>query len=547
MNIFGRFLITVFIAIASAGANASDNYVVLTEGLSLEPARYLSETIDVVETRIRAWESALAEEGLGVKRLLSSPYGSAFLKFNKKGMDQDYLCVFDLGVLKDGSSKEQALELIGSLNKLFRVITGVNRTMRGTAALYVYDHGPVDKSGNLELGSDIVSMIATQIDAVQTNRKKRTAFHDSKGHLVPTDVYPFEIILPVNTRIKMATNTVKYYQEMFSGIRDISLQIFFSVGLIKQDEIIYINVSPLYDKLGVPISFFDAMVKNVFLSGEDVQTYQKRLMHLPAKDIILRSVVGLYRASLRESDSGDYLKEIKRLHHIYNGLRWAFSRSDQSEIELAFTKWLHSEWAITAADLVEQATMWLKADEAMRGAFINARSLDALTLFLIEAVKLEAKYPRLKPEMDEIRGVIRSLKNEGYRAKKLKQLEVIGQKVSEKIGPTKEEMDQLLRLFGEKLEELGFKSIHIYRIRNGKVSLSRREILAAGLVPEKANLPPEQGGIKKIGGYDYVVIDRLGRGEAPLKTVVFRSVFTGAPAAKFDAYYESISHSLLED
>jgi hypothetical protein len=102
-------------------------------------------------------------------------------------------------------------------------------------------------------------------------------------------------------------------------------------------------------------------------------------------------------------------------------------------------------------------------------------------------------------------------------------------------------MAQLLQLFTDKLNELGFKSLNIYKTRNQKLFVSRRQVLAAGLVPEKANLPAKEGGIKKVGGYDYFVIDRLGTNDVPVKTIVFRAVFSGGPAEKFDAYYAALA------
>jgi hypothetical protein len=541
MKIYSGTLVVFFMAVMCLGANAAADYRVLTEGLRLEPAKYLAETINVVETRIRAWDEALEKEQAGIKRLISGPYGSAFLRFNKKGIDQDYLCVFDLGELEDGSSEQQALELVARLNKLFTVIRRVNNALPNTAVLYVYNHGPTDSKGNIKISRKLASLMGAQIEAIKTGRQIPMAFPDSMGRLVPSDVYPFELVLPVNTRLKIATNTVKYYENMFSGIRDVSLQFFFTVGIKTDKNVIELNVSPLYDPAGTAISFFDAMAKVIFLYKEHVEIYKKRLMHLPAQDIMLHSVIDLYRAAVREHNNGHYLKQIKRLHQTYNGLQWAFSPSDRAEIEAIMENWLHSEWAITAPDLVEQPTMWLKADKTMRDTLIKAGSLDALLEFLVEAVKLEITYPQLKSEVNELRITINDLKKADNLPKNFARLKRIGEKVSRKIEPTKKEMAQLLQLFTDKLNELGFKSLNIYKTRNQKLFVSRRQVLAAGLVPEKANLPAKEGGIKKVGGYDYFVIDRLGTNDVPVKTIVFRAVFSGGPAEKFDAYYAALA------
>jgi hypothetical protein len=539
-----RPFILVFIflfAVVSAAAEVAHSPVVISEGLKLESMKYLGPMINAVESRIQAWDTKFLQEGISVRRLISAPYGSGFLQYNRTGLDQDYMCVFDLGTLKDAFSKDQAQDLIARLNSLFRVVTRTNRNLSRTPALYLYDNGPVDGQDNLKLDANAVSMIARQIEAIKTGGQIRNAFYDAQGRLVPSDAYPFQIILPINTRMKLATNTVKYYQEMFPGVRDISFQMFFSVGVKNKGKVTYIDVSPLYDKAGMPIPFFDAMVKNVFLSSGDVELYKKRLAHLPEKEIILYSVTEMYLASLSEHHRVNYLKQIKRLHQTYNGLKWAFTPSEQSQLEATFITLLHSDWAIIAADIVEQSSMWLKTDRQMADAFIRAGSLDELVEFLMKAVKLEVKYPHIKAELDELANIIAGLKSKRNLPEKFNRLKTVGQRIVEKIGPTTEEMAQLLKIFSAKLEELGFKSIHIYKIRNQKVSVLKQELLKAGLIPEKVNLAIEQGGIKKEGGYDYVVIDKLGKDEKPLKTILFRSVFTGAPAEKFRKYYEAIS------
>ncbi len=543
MALYGRslkLLVILLVLVFSSAANLTHNYVVISEGLSLEPMKYLERTVDAVESRIQAWASEFAKEGIGVKRLISAPYGSAFLKFNKKGLDQDYMCVFDLGVLKDAPSNEQASELIAKLNSLSRVITHANGRLPRTPALYLYNNGPVDREGNLKLDSKAGAMIARQIETIKTGATLRHTFYDDNGRVVPADIYPFQIVLPLNTRIKMATNTVKYYPEMFSGIRDISFQMFFDVGIERGNEITYINVIPLYDKVGVPIPLFDAMVKNVFLSAADADTYKKRLQHLPVKEIILYSMTDLYLTSLREHNAGDYLKEAKRLHQTYNDLKWAFSPSEQARIEAALIRWLQSDWAMIAGDIAEQADRWKDAGQAMRATFIQAGSLDALAGFLTEAVKLEAKHPQIKTEMDELRDIIDGLKRQRNLTEQFTRLKALGRRINQKIAPPQTEMVEVQKLFSDKLQELGFRSVHIYPVRSEKLSLLKRELVDAGLVPEKVNLPPEQGGVKKVGGYDYTVIDKLGKDEKPIKTILFRSVFTGAPAEKFRQYYQAI-------
>ena len=534
-------LLAILLALLfSSAADFTHNYVVLWEGLSLQPMKYLGRTVDDVESRIRAWEAEFAKEQIGVKRLISAPYGSGFLKFNKKGLDQDYMCVFDLGVLKDAPSNEQTAELIAKLNNFSRVITRANGRLPRTPALYVYDNGPIDKDGNLKLDAQAGATIARQIETIKTGATARLAFSDDKGRLVPADNYPFQIVLPLNTRMKIATNTVKYYPEMFSGIRDISFQIFFHIGIKRGRDVTYLTVIPLYDKVGVPIPLFDAMVKNVFLSPADADTYRKTLQHLPTKEVVLYSLTDLYLTSVREHAAGDDLKQVKRLHQTYNDLKWAFSPSEQARIESALKKWLQSDWAIIAADIPEQADRWKHAGRAMTAAFIQAGSLGRLVGFLDEAVKLEARHPAIKNELDELRDIINGLKRRQNLTEQFTRLESVGKRITQKLAPPPAEIGEVQKLFDDKLHELGFRSLPIYPARDEKLSLLKQDLIAAGLAPEKINLSPEQGGVKKVGGYDYAVIDKLGSDEKPLKTILFRSVFTGVAAERFKQYYQAI-------
>jgi hypothetical protein len=533
-------LFILFFSLSSA-AKLPHNPVVISEGLTLQPMPYLERTITAVESLLQAWDAAFLKEGIEVRRLISAPYGSAFLKLNKKGLDQDYMCVFDLGTLEDASSNDQTQELLARLNSLFRVVTKTNSSLSKTPALYLYYNGPVDGQGNLKLDAKLASMIAPQIEAIKSGRPIRNAFYDAGSRLIPSDTYPFQIILPVNTHVKIATNSVKYYPEMFSGIRDVSLQMFFSVGLKNNGKVDYVDVAPLYDRVGEPIPIFDAMVKNVFLSPTDVELYRKRLAHLPAKEIILYSAIEIYLASVREHNAENYLKQIKRLHQTYNGLKWAFAPAEQNRLETIFRTWLHSDWAVVASDITEQAGMWLKTDPRMSDTFMRAGALDELIVFLVATGKLPAHYPQIRAEASELEDIIGGLKSKRNLPEQFKRLQTVGQKISKKIGPTTKEMAHLLETFRRKFEELGFKSVHIYKIRNERVAVSRQELLAAGLVPEKVNLAPEQGGIRKVGGYGYVVIDGPDKDEKPLKAILFRSVFSGEPAEKFRKYYQAIS------
>lgn len=473
-------------------------------------------------------------------RLISGPYGSGFLQFNKKGMDLDYLCVFDLGVLKESSPKDQALELITRINDVLKTVVKVNGSIPNTSALYVYYNGPMDKDGNLMNIDKAKSIIEERLGEINTNSEVRNAFYDAKGDSVPADLHPFEIVLPVNTRIKMATDTVKYYQDMFPGIREISVQFFYSVGIKKGGKVVYLNVSPLYEKAGSPIPLFDLMVNNVFLSAKDVNTYKTRLMYLPPKQIIINNAKRVYLQSLYEYESGNYLKQLKRIHQCYNSLKWSFAPQERTAIEAQLRKWLGSDWAIISEDISEQGGKWLEDGRDMIDAFVKAGDLEKLINFLRSASGMEIKYPKIKPELADLKKLIKKLERKDNLEERFKELIQIGERISEKTGPTEEEAGQLLKIFGDKLDELGFKKINIYNIRDRKASLSKQELFEAGFDPRKINLPPEDGGIEKIGGYEYVSVDKIEKGEEPIKTILFRAVFTGKPAEKYKKYCDAI-------
>jgi hypothetical protein len=120
-------------------------------------------------------------------------------------------------------------------------------------------------------------------------------------------------------------------------------------------------------------------------------------------------------------------------------------------------------------------------------------------------------------------------------------LEDIGWRIRTKAGPSKKEMARLLSVFARKFDEMGFKKVNVFGVRNGRLSLWRDELLAAGLDPARVNMGPRQGGVKKLGGFDFEVLDRLAPGQAPLRPLLFRVVFSGEPAKRFERYYHAIS------
>lgn len=498
-------------------------HLAYAEDFAAPPKEDLRETINVIETRIEAWERAAKQEGIRGTRLISGLYGSTFLKLNAKALDQDYLCVFDVGVLATSSSKEQARELMERLNALTRVITQVNRERPNTPSLYLYDHGPVDPYGNLHLSADTVGLIERQLDALKSRKPPRLAFPDARGRLIPSEIYPREIILPINTRLKMATNTARHPQELFRGIRDISFQMFFSVGVKVKDTIVNLNISPLYDKEGRPIPMFEAVRMDAFLSPHDAEVYRKILLHMPLEQTFTQSSLDLYLASLREYQAGNYLKQTKRLHGSYEGMQSAFSPSEQREIETVLGKWLQSDWAVIAADISEQADMWLKADAAMAAQFIEAGSLNGLVGLLRRAVtRIDHHYPHLATDREELKLVIEQINLGIANPSLFRRLKSTGTRLLKAMQPPANDISRLSELFSKKFSELGFSQINVYGIRGERLTVLEHEIIRAGFQPEKVNLPPEGGGLPKIGGYDYVVVNEL-RDSQPIKTVLLRS------------------------
>ena len=533
-------LIAFTLPICRASA-AERDYLVLSHGLTKAPAKYAARAIDVTEARIKAWDQAFVKKGIGVRRLLSAPYGSGFLAFNRKGMDFDYLCVLDLGILRQTSSRDQAEEIVEKITRALLTVREVNEGIPDRASLYVYYPGPFGRSGWVKGREETLSLVADRLEAIKEGRPARAAFRDRNGNIVPAALFPFQVVIPLNMKVRMASNVVTYYPGMFAGLRTISVQFFFSAGLQKDGQVQHLNICPLFTRSGAVIPFFELMVNNVFLSQDEAELYAERIRHLPERRVILYNARRLFLISGYEHGEGRYLKQLKRMHQCYNSLFWAFGARERETMEKDLKRWLHSDWAVLVADLIEQGDMWQEGGYLMRQTFVRAGDLHKLAAFLSRVRGRLGPDPRLASELGELE-MLAARFARGRAAKgDFVKLEDIGRRIGAKTGPSKNELARLLSVFSRKFDEMGFKKVNIFGVRNGRLSLWRDELFAAGLDPARVNMGPRQGGVKKLGGFDFEVLDRLAPGQAPLRPLLFRVVFSGEPAKRFERYYKAIS------
>ena len=177
----------------------------------------------------------------------------------------------------------------------------------------------------------------------------------------------------------------------------------------------------------------------------------------------------------------------------------------------------------------------------MRETFIRAGDLHKLGSFLSRVRARLGPDPRLVSELGELE-MLAARFSRGLAAKgDFIRLEDTGRRIGAKTGPSKKEMARLLNLFSRKFDEMGFKKVNIFGVRNGRLLLWRDELLAAGLDPARVNMGLRQGGVKKLGNFDFEVIDRPAEGQAPLRPLLCRVVFNGEPAKRFERYYKAIS------
>jgi hypothetical protein len=229
------------------------------------------------------------------------------------------------------------------------------------------------------------------------------------------------------------------------------------------------------------------------------------------------------------------------MHQCYNSLFWAFSSKEREAVEKDLKRWLQSDWAVFTADLIEQGDMWQEGGSLLRETFIRAGDLHKLGHFLSLVRTRLSPDTRLMNELGEL-DMMATRFSEG-RAKKedFVKLKNLGRRIAAKTGPSKVEMARLLDLFSRKFDEMGFKKLNIFGVRNGRLSLWRDEVLAAGLDPERVNMGPRQGGVEKLGGFDFEVIDKLSPGQTPLRPLLIRVLLSGNQAKLFEQYYKAIS------
>ncbi len=428
----------------AAAYAAAAPYVVLGPGLSTRPMVSLEPAVRQVEARIAAWDKAFAAAGIPVRRLFSGPYGSGFLRLNRKGMDLDYACVLDLGPFEPVHPEAMARAIRERIKAALEVVRDTNRRLLDTPALFVYARAGFDRMLRRVSAPRTLDVLARRLAQIQAKAGSQMFFEDRQGRRVAAQLLPFQVVLPVNVKLHAASHAVHYYPGMFRGLREVSVQFFFTAAIQTDEGPRFLNVCPLYEKGGRPIPFYDMMLTNVFLSREEAGRYLRRVRHLNAEEVLRLNGPRLYRISQKEYRRGRFLKQLKRMHQYFNVSGGMWQPARRQAIEAGIRRWLWSPWSLIASDLPEQGKMWLETDAAMRAVFIRAGALKELGSFVQYATELFAPY-----DANMLAG-LRALAERFSRGEAVVQdfqrLEKLGARLAHDTAPTAEEMRYLLSL-----------------------------------------------------------------------------------------------------
>lgn len=532
-----------------------------------ERARHLDSVISAVEDRLdraKRW-CGLADLG----RFVSGPHGSGFLRLNPKDLSLPYVAVIDLGTVGPAEPAQLAGSIAGRIRGYMQALNGANRSVDNKSELSFLDDRAVDSQPSVADVAVVAKRLAERLAQVQLSAPTVDYFPDSKGRRVPHLLLRNEAVIPLHTCVRYVSSAVRYDADAFAGVRIVSLNVLFNarVWFPGGRQPIPVNILPSQADPGGPVLCDDLPLRAVFMSQAQIDTLHSYAIgsdpgsSLPA----LRERLGLQwvQEAFEALAANRYLKALKRFHAGYDALSPLFSPRDQQLIEVTLRRWLRDDFAILAQDIRQQIDDWLILSQRpdLFALYANSGAWNQLVEFAATASRRvdlaagqeaqavsvplswdDTTQPRSKDfsyinleyftPMDlSSQGriwadLLATLQQAGDYVLERSQdrrafvtaLRLAAQyasQLSAKTGPLDRQMEDINRMFQQRLTEMGYRLVPLYAGPEGQVGVLKQDAGVAKLDPEAAAYWRWPAPL----GKDLPVFDTAPKEDTPLRVV----------------------------
>ena len=450
----------------------------------------LSELEAFLRTADRHLPPALAGQ---VSRTISGAYGSGFLRLNQVGNDLDAFANVHLGTIAVSAGDTQ-----GAARVLLERVESYRRAAQAAAekarspALSLHRFMDTLPRGSLAQDPRGLTQVARSLQhALAEEPYLATVFH--RGMTQVSIMAPGEVYLPYVTNVLFYSNVVDHRQEVFWGIRGISLQVYFTVNLdVEQGgKIRQLRAVPVY-----PLALARQVTKlwqqaltGVFASGAAAERFAADV--LPRIDPAQARLVfglGLLESMAFELDVRRYpVKFLKRLHLFLDALGPAWDPAFRQRVEDLVRRGLRGDAALFADQVktLSHTLGTLAGDDRLMTTFRSSGDVAEVLNFLNSAVEHLERHEGIAGELGQARGELTSLRAKvsqnapqarlAFREAAFRLSDLGLQMVRALSGPAPEL--QRLRAAAERVYvEAGYRPLRLYSLPRGKMAVDARDL-----------------------------------------------------------------------
>ena len=301
----------------------------------------VSDAVLSINRRLRDIITVGRARGQDYRFVFQGGYGSGFLRINRVGNDLDYSLKIHLGVfdIMGKGDDEIAGAILTRIEKFLGTYLEVMIFDRGSD-LYPEWFSNISK-GRLRSRGFLEKHLAESIGRLWQNRRNCMVFESRAGILVPAEVPPGTLTLWTHLMPSSLSNLVRYTDNMFPGIREVSVSMAFFVDLEDRS-----SSGSGRNRKDVPLVCLHPY------SGKEIGLENYFIFIAPEKEYsagYLRSLVAgdpeswasnrIMAAGELLSDmefrisTGVPLKALKRLHQAYDFLLPVFDKPFREQIE----------------------------------------------------------------------------------------------------------------------------------------------------------------------------------------------------------------------
>nr|BDT37549.1 hypothetical protein MFMH1_72180 [Myxococcus sp. MH1] len=473
-------LVAMCLVAASASAAESREWIAYHPEVDMTAVPYARPAMDRIQNELESVAAGLEDRGVRLRS--SGAYGSGFKRYVSVGRDLDFFAIFDLGTVP--ASLAGAELVMTRMEAVMGDFTARLPQQRDVSLVPLEVVG-LSANGQIQNRAKVAVSLASALLNKPSSAPLDATFENKRGQRVPSVFSEGEFPLPARFRSLYNSTLIKYRREMFPGVREASIEIFFSVGITDAQggttrKLLFV---PIHGGSGVPIRPRDLLFVAAFSSK---QSLNGLLELVPASADLVRMrldlallLLGVAEDNLR---TGELHKGVKRIHQVVDLLGAAMPANERAAVSLALPRWLAAP-AATVADDLEKAASVLKESE--RFFHLSGDAERVLRYYRQRCAALvrsrqAGNWSALVKQLDALAGPAKQ-----DRAEQWASLEKLAARVASEEGPRMADVRHHVEVLRGWLAQAGFRQLPLAGALENEVFVLAEDLKGAGISPEE--------------------------------------------------------------